>query len=66
VLHREEGFFLEPREPWEIKGDVPNVVFSCGQVVSNETLYVYYGGADRVMAVATCPMLEMMDSVTGK
>jgi predicted GH43/DUF377 family glycosyl hydrolase len=66
VLHRGEDFFLGPREPWEVKGDVPNVVFSCGQVVNDETLYVYYGGADRVMAVATCPMSEMMDSVTGK
>jgi len=66
VLHRGEDFILEPREPWEVKGDVPNVVFSCGQVVSDETLYVYYGGADRVMAVATCSMLEMMDSVTGE
>ena len=66
VLHRGEDFSLEPREPWEVKGDVPNVVFSCGQVVSDEILYVYYGGADRVMAVATCSMLEMMDSVTGE
>jgi predicted GH43/DUF377 family glycosyl hydrolase len=66
VLHRGEDFFLEPREPWEKKGDVPNVVFSCGQVVNDETLYVYYGGADRVMAVATCSMSEIMGSVTGK
>ena len=66
VLHRGEDFIFEPRESWEHKGDVPHVVFSCGQVVNNETLCVYYGGADRVMAVARCPMSEMMDSVTGR
>lgn len=60
VLARPEGFILEPRETWEHKGDVPHVVFSCGAVVVGEELYVYYGGADRVMAVATCPMAEMM------
>ena len=66
VLHRGEDFILEPREPWEIKGDVPNVVFSCGHVVNDETLYVYYGGAGRVMAVATCSMSEIMNFVAGK
>jgi len=66
VLHRRADYILGPREPWEKKGDVPNVVFSCGQVVSDEILYLYYGGADRVMAVATCPMSEILGSVTGK
>ncbi len=66
VLHRREDFILEPRESWEKKGDVPKVVFSCGQVVNDETLYVYYGGADRVMAVATCHMADMMAFVTGE
>ncbi len=51
---------LVPEEPWEIKGDVPNVVFSCGQVVKDDTLFVYYGGADRVMAVATCSLTQLM------
>ncbi|HIC88481.1 MAG TPA: glycosidase, partial [Anaerolineae bacterium] len=60
VLARPEGFVLEPRETWEHRGDVPHVVFSCGAIVVNEELYVYYGGADRVMAVATCAIAEMM------
>ncbi len=47
---------LEPAEMWEIKGDVPNVVFSCGHIIKDERLYVYYGGADRLMGVATCTM----------
>ena len=63
VLARPEEFILEPRETWELRGDVPRVVFSCGAVVVNDELYVYYGGADRVMAVATCPMTEMMSFV---
>ena len=63
VLHRRKDPILEPQEIWEIKGDVPNVVFSCGQAVKEDTLYLYYGGADRVMAVATCHMSDMLVAV---
>ncbi len=61
VLARLPDPILEPRETWEVKGDVPNVVFACGNVVVDGTLYVFYGGADRVMAVATCPLEELLD-----
>ena len=55
---------LEPDEPWEMKGDVPNVVFSCGHLVKEGIVFVYYGGADRVMAVATCPLDKMIETLT--
>ncbi|NLJ60512.1 MAG: glycosidase, partial [Firmicutes bacterium] len=29
-----------------------NVVFSCGQIVADGTVYVYYGGADACIGVA--------------
>jgi len=61
ILSRPEGFILEPRETWEHKGDVPNVVFSCATVLVDDELYIYYGGADRVMALATCSLAEIMD-----
>lgn len=64
VLYRPKNFILEPTETWEIKGDVPNVVFSCGQVVQNDILHVYYGGADRVMAVASVPVQEILQWIT--
>lgn len=56
VLKRPEGSILEPEEPWELKGDVPNVVFSCANPVIDGTVYVYYGGADRVIGLATVPL----------
>ena len=60
VRHRSPEPILEPEETWEVKGDVPNVVFACANVVVDGTLYVYYGGADRVMAVATCPLDDLL------
>lgn len=55
VLFRSEEPILEPREPYELQGITPNVVFSCGQAVIDDRLFVYYGGADKVVCVATCP-----------
>jgi len=55
-MKRNSDPILEPEEPWERKGDVPRVVFSCGQVLKDGTLSVYYGGADRVVAVVTCSL----------
>jgi predicted GH43/DUF377 family glycosyl hydrolase len=40
-------------EEYEKSGVVNNVVFPCGMVVKNNLLYIYYGGGDRVIGVAT-------------
>jgi predicted GH43/DUF377 family glycosyl hydrolase len=51
---------LDPLALYERVGLVPNVVFSCGAVVLGDRLFMYYGGADRVLAVATLPLLELV------
>ncbi len=52
VLYRCEEPILEPKEEYEVKGVASNVVFSCGQLVVDDELIVYYGAADRVIGVA--------------
>lgn len=52
VVRRLPRPILEPERTWERVGHVPNVVFSCGQVIKDGFLYVYYGGADKVIGVA--------------
>ena len=59
LIARQEEPILEPRMEWELKGHVPNVVFSCGQVILGDELYVYYGGADRVIGVASVKLEEL-------
>ncbi len=61
IINRPAACIMEPAEPWEIKGDVPNVVFSCANIVVGEEVYVYYGGADRLIALATAPLTEALD-----
>jgi len=59
VLARLPDPILEPELDWEREGHVPNVVFSCGQVVLGETLVVYYGGADTVIGAAAVRMSDI-------
>ena len=53
IIYRSKEPILEPREEFEKEGDVPNVVFTCGAFIKGERLFVHYGGADKVMCVAS-------------
>ena len=55
---------FEPVEPYELAGEVANVVFSCGQIVRDDTLYLYYGAADKVIGVATAPLSHILAALT--
>ncbi|MHB1162986.1 MAG: glycoside hydrolase family 130 protein [Minisyncoccota bacterium] len=64
VLARTADPIFEAVEPYEKEGEIPNVVFSCGAVVRDDTLFLYYGAADRVIGVATASMKHMLDALT--
>jgi len=53
VLYRSKEPILEPEEWYENEGYKSGVVYSCGAVVKDGELFVYYGGADKVTCVAT-------------
>lgn len=57
---------LEPMLKWEKEGCVNNVVFPCGNVIINDTLYVYYGGADTVVGVASMPVKKLLNGLHKK
>ena len=63
VIFRSEYPILEPVENWEKQGIVNNVVFSCGSVIKDGKLFVYYGGADRVIGVASIEMDKLLEPV---
>lgn len=60
VLSRPREPIFEPQELWELRGDVPNVVFSCANPVVGGTVYVFYGAADHVIGLATCPLDDLL------
>ena len=63
VLYRSKEHILAPKEDYERFGKVPNVVFSCGNVILDNRLFVYYGGADNVLCVATISMDELLSLI---
>lgn len=63
VIAKTRKPILEPKEPYEKVGDVPNVVFPTGTAMIDNKLYVYYGAADKVIAVAYGEIDELLDTM---
>ena len=71
VVARGRNNILEPREVYELVGQVPNVVFPSGVIVedidrngfakSDSLVRVYYGAADTVIGLATATISELID-----
>lgn len=61
VRYRTRDWLLQPEESYEKEGFYNGVVFPCGKVVCGDTLYVYYGGADKYVGLATCSLTELLD-----
>jgi predicted GH43/DUF377 family glycosyl hydrolase len=61
VIRRPKGSIFWPEELWELRGDVSNVVFSNANPVVDGTVYVYYGGADHVIGLATCDLDDLLE-----
>jgi len=60
VLGRTQRPIFTPEKDYERKGLVHDVVFPCGSVVINDEVYLYYGGADRVLGVAKISLNEIL------
>jgi predicted GH43/DUF377 family glycosyl hydrolase len=63
VLYRSSRPILEPVEEYENFGFKAGVVYPCGAVIKEDTLFVYYGGADSYVCVATAKLDEFIASL---
>ena len=63
VLYRSRTPILEPDVYYENQGFKAGVVYSCGAVVKDGELYVYYGGADSVTCVAMANLDTFLDEL---
>jgi predicted GH43/DUF377 family glycosyl hydrolase len=61
-IARGEPWLFGPETPYEREGDVQNVVFPCGYTVApdGDTLNLYYGAADTVIALAQTSIKELL------
>ena len=63
VLHRTTDWIMQPEEEYEIDGYYKGCVFPCGKVLIGDILFVYYGAADKYVALATCNLEELLDYI---
>ncbi len=64
VLARTADPIFEPETDYEKGGEVGNVVFACGQIVRGDTLYLYYGGGDKVLGVASGSISRILSALS--
>jgi predicted GH43/DUF377 family glycosyl hydrolase len=55
ILYRSKYPILEP-DAWYENAGKPGVVYASGAVIKDDNLIVYYGGADKVICVASVPL----------
>lgn len=63
ILGRTKEPIMEPEYDYEINGFYKGCVFPTGNVIVGDTLFVYYGGADKYVGVATCPVQKLIDHI---
>ena len=60
VIGRLHEPLFSPMEEWETQGFVSNVVFPTGTALFEDTLYIYYGAADKRIAVASVSLSALI------
>ena len=63
ILARTKDFIMEPEYDYETAGYYNGCVFPTGIVLKDETIFIFYGGADKNIAVATCELNELLGFV---
>lgn len=63
VIARSEEPIMEPTAPYEKTGFFGNVIFTNGQYVDGDTIYMYYGASDEVICGATLSISEILSTL---
>lgn len=60
VIARLPTTLFSPEYKWELIGEVDNVVFPTGTAIFGDTLFIYYGAADKHIAVASLSLSALL------
>jgi predicted GH43/DUF377 family glycosyl hydrolase len=63
IISRTTDSVFEPEMKYEKEGQVGKVVFPCGAVVRRGVVYLYYGGGDSVVGVATAKLSKLLKAM---
>lgn len=61
IIARTDEPLFEPETKYEKEGIINDVVFPCGIVVINDKIFMYYGGGDKVVGVATLSLKKLLN-----
>lgn len=65
IIGRTKGPFMVPEMYYEHVGHVPHTIFPSGALIRGHKLEVYYGATDTHVAVATIPLDNLLESLSG-
>ena len=61
IIARDPDWIMEPEHDYEMEGFYNGCVFPTGNMIIEDTLYVYYGAADKYVGLATCSVNELLN-----
>ena len=63
VIARTDSPILAPEADYETHGFFKDVVFTCGALLEDGLVHIYYGAADEVIALATLPLSDIINNL---
>ncbi len=60
IIARTDDPIFEPENNYEKEGQIPNVIFPCGAVLIGRKIFIYYGGGDKVIGMATIKARDLL------
>lgn len=63
IIKRSVVPLVKPDQPYELVGFFGNVVFSCGALIEEDNVIIYYGAADDKMCRVDFTLQEIIDSM---
>ncbi len=63
ILYKSKSPVLEPEKIYENNGHKPGVIYCCGALVKDNKLFIYYGGADKVVCAASANLNKFLNQI---
>lgn len=64
IIARSRTPVLTPEMAYEVEGFFPNVVFTCGAILQEGIIRLYYGASDESIGLAEMPVDHLLDSLS--
>ncbi len=63
ILYKSNFPIIVPDKNYENEGYKGGIVYTCGAVIKNKDIILYYGGADTVVCVASCNLKNFIQQI---